>query len=471
MKNLFSSPVRTFIYVTAIFGTAFAILIPPFQSPDEFTHFTRAYEVSNLKKSHRYSQQGKDLAGSYLPKSIKATYDKTRLYRYMNYPDVPQAKKYFLNQTKTSLKISLEKNNTIFYDTAASPAYVPFLYVPQAIGIKLLETAGAPVLIMLYATRFICLAIWILLGAYALNRIKTKNYRLALSGLLMLPMLISQAAVPGTDALLTGVTLLFFVEIYRLYRNGRSLNLKYYTYLTGLLLVMVAAKPVYLAFGALLLPLNLLRNRVGNTLAVSVGPALVGILYVAWAVLTKYPGGHIYVNSIDAAHAVPEAQLHYLIPNILNFVGPLFNTLFLGWGDPAIVSLGGVFGRLDTPLPMVFILLSFLLMFFAVFVGTKERTSTVSKRKLFLVLAVSALYVVGVLLSMYIISTPPQAKIITGVQGRYFLPIVLLFAIYTPKALVANAKTLNRFYCVVPVLLLAMSILVVWLRYYTFYPS
>ena len=40
------SPVKFFVYCALIFGIIFLILIPPFQSPDEDSHFKRAYVVS-----------------------------------------------------------------------------------------------------------------------------------------------------------------------------------------------------------------------------------------------------------------------------------------------------------------------------------------------------------------------------------------------------------------------------------------
>lgn len=471
MRWLLHSPVKQFVWLSVVFGIAFVALIPPFQGPDEVTHFLRAYEVSSLQNAHRHHGGKVDLEGSYMPESIKLTYDKARLFLMPNNPDVPQAKKYFLNQTRDSLNIPLNKNRKIFYDTAASPAYVPILYVPQALMIKTFEIFNAPVIVMLYAVRLICLAIWIILGVVALRQIQSKRMRFGIAALMTLPMFVSQSIVPGTDALLTGVTLLFFISVYNLYHRRKEVTTTAYLFLSSLLFLMVAAKPVYLVFGALMLTLKYHSKKFLNWLLAVIGPAIIGALYVAWSYVTRYGSPHVYIDTVDAVHASPAAQLHFIIPNIFNFIEPLANTLFLGWGDSTLLSLVGTFGRLDTPLPLLFILIGFFLILLTVFAKEEEITD-MPHRKYFLpmVLLTAALYSVGVILSMYIISTPPHAKIVTGVQGRYFLPIVLMLAVFMPKFLLVKKDTLRMIYAITPVLLLSASLLVIWLRYYLIYP-
>ena len=42
-------PAKFFVYCALIFGIILVVLIPPFQSPDEDSHFKKAYCVSNGK--------------------------------------------------------------------------------------------------------------------------------------------------------------------------------------------------------------------------------------------------------------------------------------------------------------------------------------------------------------------------------------------------------------------------------------
>src|SRR3954464_8500313 len=40
------SPQKFFLLVASLFGVLYALVLPPFQSPDEFNHFYRAWQIS-----------------------------------------------------------------------------------------------------------------------------------------------------------------------------------------------------------------------------------------------------------------------------------------------------------------------------------------------------------------------------------------------------------------------------------------
>jgi uncharacterized membrane protein len=186
----------------------------------------------------------------------------------------------------------------------------------------------------------------------------------------------------------------------------------------------------------------------------------------------------IYVQGVAISNADPSAQAAYLIPNVFNFVEPLFNTLVLGWGDGIGWSLIGTFGKLDTPLPLLFIALGYILLFVAIFIGTDEQQDTLDKKNFYtnklalLTTLILIIYTVGVYLSMYIFSTPPHTKVITGVQGRYLLPLLPLLVLFISKNLatmrVAVYKSIMLF---TPLIILVVSVVVIFLRFYVFYPN
>ena len=55
-----------------LFGLLFALLIPPFQSPDEPNHFYRAWQVS---EGHFFPEKKGDRLGGMLPASLMQVYD------------------------------------------------------------------------------------------------------------------------------------------------------------------------------------------------------------------------------------------------------------------------------------------------------------------------------------------------------------------------------------------------------------
>lgn len=478
ITNIFNSPIRFFVFTSLIFGLGFIVLVPPFQIPDEFVHFSRSYEVSELQTAHPYHQKDIDHLGSMMPKSLLLTYEKTRLHRLPGYPDVAQAKKYDRVQTEAAFNIPLNKSEKIFYDTGSTPRYFPGLYIPQAVAISLLKIFNAPAILMLYATRVVGLLVWILLATLALKILQPASRRLAMAAVLLLPMFVAQASA-STDPIINGLIVLYLAVVANHFLNKKTPARKVITCMIIILTLAALSKPVYALFGLLLLLLPF--NKKGRIAAIYKTATLLApfLLVLIWSSLTKQSGGPYYIDAIAISHANPSEQVAFLVPNLLNFVQPFINTLLLGWGDNVLVSLIGEFGKLDTPLPILFVIMGYFIVFIAAFGGTDEKSEAklaknyyLLKSNLFLGAALTVLYIGGVYLAMYIYSTPPEEKIITGIQGRYLLPLVPLGVLFAAKNwLIIREKIYRIILIAVPLLLLTASLVVVFLRFWIEYPK
>jgi len=476
-RRLNHSPTRLFVAVSLIFGIAFIILVPPFQIPDEYTHFTRAYEVSELKTAHPHREKGVDYLGSMLPASIHATYKQTSLHRLIGLPDVPQAKKFRPRQSIQALHIPLNKSEKSFYDTGSTPSYFPFLYLPQAGVITVLKLLNTPVIVMLYATRLMGLVIWLALAVIALRIARPVQRKFALVGIMLLPMFVAQASA-STDPLINGLVVLYIALITSDFTQKSTPSLLKLTLLISMVFTMTMSKPVYAAFGLLLLLLPAKQKGFANLWRKGLIMAIPLILFLAWSVVTTRSGGPYYMDSLAISNAAPSQQVHHLVPDVFNFVEPFTNTFLLGWGDNVFTSLIGEFGKLDTPLPLFFVILGYMSILLAVFAGVKEKEETLlsrnfySKKKTILIVTLVAFaYIVGVYLAMYVYSTPADAKIITGIQGRYLLPLLPLGVLLVAKnALTVKEKFYRVALTVTPVTLLIASLVVVYFRFYILYP-
>jgi uncharacterized membrane protein len=326
---------------------------------------------------------------------------------------------------------------------------------------------------MLYATRVVGLLIWILLAALALKVMAPSGLRLAMASVLLLPMFIVQASA-STDPLLNGLTVLYLAFVARAIYKKEVLTYKRAALLLAMLFVMVMAKPVYLAFGLLLLLHPVVQKGLKGYIYKAAYLAIPFILYSLWSVLTKDNGPPVYIESVAIGHAQPSVQAHYLVPNLLNFLQPLLNTLFLPWGDGVYGSVIGNFGKLDTPLPLLFIALGYALILIAVFARPdNEKEIKLPKTKYLnsAVLLTAVAFSLGVYLAMYVYSTPPGARIITGVQGRYFLPLIPLFVLFVSKNWVTVKKSAySAALTIIPIVLIIASAAMVLLRFYATYP-
>lgn len=66
-------PEKVFIVFGVIFGIAFSFITPPFQVPDEYNHFYRAFQISELKV---IAERRQNLVGGFLPESLATTSEK-----------------------------------------------------------------------------------------------------------------------------------------------------------------------------------------------------------------------------------------------------------------------------------------------------------------------------------------------------------------------------------------------------------
>lgn len=66
------SPQYIFLFLGIIYGTAFLFVIPPFQVPDEYEHYYKAYDIS---EGNIIPDKLGNKSGIFVPKSVKIATD------------------------------------------------------------------------------------------------------------------------------------------------------------------------------------------------------------------------------------------------------------------------------------------------------------------------------------------------------------------------------------------------------------
>ena len=108
MSHELDKPIKFFIFTALIFGSLYALIVPPFQVPDEFNHFYRSWQITEGGITAIRTSDNR--VGAELPTSLKIISQPFR-----NLP--------FHEQNKTSkdlifnlLLIPLEENKRSFFD-------------------------------------------------------------------------------------------------------------------------------------------------------------------------------------------------------------------------------------------------------------------------------------------------------------------------------------------------------------------
>ncbi len=460
------NPELFFVLIASIFGIAFLVVVPPFQTPDENIHFYRAYEVSELRTPQ--SINGGE-PGSYLPLSIRQTEE--RVHGAYAPPNTPghimfnTGEKYSYRFTKSALfDIPLNQNNRIFYITSASPAYMPILYAPQALTVGIARLFGTPIIVMLYMVRVVNLSLWIFLVYLAIKIFPWKKW--ALVGICLLPVVVSQSISPGLDVGTIGSSLIFLAITLKAISNDKhNLSRKRIVILLATATVMVFGKSVLAVFLPLVFLIKKRQFEVPLPIIIKIVAVILPVaLYVIWALISQG-----YASNTDQLSG--STQINSLIHNPWLFAGSMINTFFFitPSGDILSDSIIGSFGWLDTPLSPPFVIFGYIALSLILLVNYDPpiRVKEITSKTRIVLLVTGLLYVGAVFLAMYVFFTPATGNHVRGVNGRYLIPLMfLLIPVLFSNILRVRKQIYTSFIKVSTILLLVASVLTITFRYY-----
>lgn len=447
-----------FVTVGIVFGMTFLLLTPPFQTPDEPVHFFRAYQVSegNLLVD---SLQG--MNGGKLPTSLAETVEETTTAPVVSFHDEA---KYDIHKTYKALSILPNDNHTKAYRLSATALYPPIVYIPQAFAIFVTRLLGWSPVLMVYAGRLANLVTWLLLAGLSIKILPRKKWVLVFVGLL--PMSIFQAVSLSADVFTVGLTILFISYVLHLRESPQPVSRRKLVLLLLIGTLMAIAKPVMFVFLPLvfLLPDRVLGGKLSLYKKLTIG-LLPFLVFVVWYLIAS-PGSKT-TSPANGSDAV--AQLRFIMKSPQSLINVLWNTFFFTWGDSITGSVIGIFGWMDTPLAEWIIVVGYVTLAFIMFaIPNDQDTNWLTSRQKVIVALVMVAYWAAVSTALYMFYTPVGFKIVVGLQGRYFLPLLLPLALIVGDS--QTVKTTPRAYRITalaaPVFLLICSAITIGFRYY-----
>lgn len=398
-----------------IAGIECVVLTPPFQVADEFNHFMRAVQVS--QGTGVGIRRDPTTAGGVLPSSL-ITMGQSFDYLKFN-PD----KKVDLGGLSQAYMTPWSQNNqfiaypnTVFYPPSSYAGVVLGIWGGHALGTRPLAT--------LYFGRavngIICFAI--VLAALAL----AEPLAPFLAAVLALPMSVSLMASTSQDGLLLALSALASSLIGQCLKKKDEKFTRILILGLGIILACIAAAKVPYA-PVLFLPLCLTIRKGVSAMWPIISCCLGWLLFMAWVMLGIRPSITTLAPPGASSHDQVMFVLHHPLQMVTIFLGFVTNTY-----KPMLHEAIGVLGWLDTFLPPVFYHVAeicLLVIFFAMFcsiVQKPQKQAVIVAGCVALLLAASG---TGVILALYVSWTAVGAPHIDGVQGRYFLPLVLLLPI------------------------------------------
>lgn len=403
-------------------------MTPPFQSPDEFEHITRAYLLTRG-----------DVVLSAPEGQSSGGYVDSGLAQYMNsYSHLPFRPENKLDTGYVEETQKIKWAGTYEFRPALGMAYYfPGIYGVHALGLKSGEVLGLSVADSYQLTRLLLLlAISVIL--FCAFQMVAPSYIVV--ALLFIPMSLFQFASASLDGLATAIAIWIVALFVKSYRDSTSVG-NYAIYMAVFAWTLLASSRLQmLPLAALLFVLGWTQRK--YRLLCAIGVAL--LFVIGWQILMLKT---VVDGRVPLGGTSSEILLFY-IKHPLELINVFLRTLSEGEiARGYFSSFFGLLGWLDTPFPgaeykyLFFATLAFLL----ISIDYVRLNEFVFARATLGLCAAGALFIV--FLAMLVTWTPHPASVIEGVQGRYFLVPALLIAYALSGVGGSNSLRLRDYIC------------------------
>jgi uncharacterized membrane protein len=415
--------VNTFFVIYFVVGLALMAYTPPFQSADSFSHFDRA---AGIASGQLIASNRADYSGSYLPEGLINLED-----GFSTLPFNPNSR-----VTSSQFRDGWQESWSTpkVFVTYTTGGNLPFLYLPQVLGVLAGRVASKHILVSFYLAAAFNFLSFIALARFAMLRLP-RRLALPLGVFLVFPAVISLATSLNPDALLLALSVVFatmcflqydalhhgsdIVKITATRGRGRGSTSHFNPYWLGFacLFLMAIQKPPLALLGLLLPMADLYSNLRRYMIRVSLFAASVAVVFLIW---TKF-GSRGRAGPISGGGPEPFRQFTLLVRDPVRVVHVLWQTTrTLGWLDVK-QSIAGI-GWLDVSFPTWFY--AGLIVTFVVVLTSAIRFERRDVARFVGGLLVIVATVLATGFSLYILATPYGAATMYNIQGRYLLPLV-----------------------------------------------
>ncbi len=402
-KNM--TPEKLFLYTVPIMCLLFLVIMPMYRGHDENRHMLRIYEIS---EGHLLTEVHDGVVGTPLPSVV---IDGTGKYwrEEMTYNDVLDLK---------DVEIDYDDTKITSMDTVA--IYSPVQYIPQAIGMVFSRLISDNLLLMLYMARLFNLIVCVVLLYFAIKLIPFGKLLVYLISIL--PLSIEAFSTMSPDGITISLSILLIAYILNIiFKKDRVVQKKDVAIISVISVIIALCKIVYvpLVTAILLIPASKFKSKKSKAL---ISTFVIGISVIANLIWFKISTNYLALisggSSTDKIINVLTSPIDYfrMLLYTMNYNGSTYMERLFG----SVLAMGE-FVKLYFIVPFVFSI--FFLFESATNKELKKRFSKFQNIVIFLI----ALVVVGlVFTSLYVQYTDESSMTISGVQGRYFIPILLL---------------------------------------------
>lgn len=410
-----AKPHQIFVIAGTCMALCYAFLLPPGTVPDEIGHIETTYYYSNKL----LGIEEPDAESIYVRKT-----DQEAIGKLQTTPTLKEYNYFILNITHRSDDTKLVKIDA----TKGSDNWL--LYAPAILGVTAGRLIGLNGITTLYAGRFFMMFVYLIFAFFAIKRVPVG--KAAMFIIVLSPMFIQQSCSYSYDAMPIELTTLFVAELFSVLYEDRKMRKRDIIILSALAFVIASCKAGTYIPECLLLFLipkekyesekQCRRMRIGFLVVMILGflinsiPYLMMVLGITEATteLQQYSNS---LNCYTVADVLfnPGNTVRVLITTFLQYIDFYFEGSFagpLGWLN---IGINPMWGYLMAGLMLLGL------------TAVKDEPEYITKKqRVWIALALFAT-VAMVTAAMFVSWTGKGSTTISGIQGRYFTPILFYF--------------------------------------------
>lgn len=318
-------------------------------------------------------------------------------------------------------------NNNVSYDNlipAESGGYHPILYAFSGFGLWLSKLLQLSPIAGLYMGRSANLILYLIVGYYIVKKIPMAKFLMIIY--LLNPMFLQQAASFSADALINIFSMLFISYVLYIRYEKKNIETKDFIILLTSYMVVFAGKYAYFLLVLLFILIwkELKDYILEHKKQAIIITLIIVIIGVCWLVYTNIPKEQIVENIKSETPQSTESKLLHILKNPTYILPIYFNTLLTKFDSYLTTFLGAYLGPLTIAITPVYTIIYAIILVLAVFMD-KEKHELDKKSKIInIIIFILTFHIIlaGLYLGWGVITD----TIIQGVQGRYFIPIVIL---------------------------------------------
>lgn len=406
---------KLFIITAIMLGSIYGLLIGLNTVPDEPSHIDTAYSISNKmlgiqessKPGYLY-KRAEDVDPIAEEKQSLNEYSYERLYKQL-----------FSTADDETLVECAGRNNL----GNASEIY----YFPQALGITIGRLFHLGMMPTMMIARLFSLLCYIFCTYKAIRKLPFGKTTFFIIGIL--PITLQQAASLSYDAMINAVAFLFVCYSLNLIYNEQEFKI------TDIAVIAITGSMIAMVKGGVYVPLcalPLLALYVRKSLSKKQKNCIITVVLVCGFAFLKRNLVRTLLRftteqgTVTGGSASTEIYTFgYLLKYPQRFIGMFVNTIYKQ-GDSYIRNvLGGNLAWREVNISW-FVVIGFLIVLLISCIGcnNKEKKVNVIEKVFFAAVSFASYFTLE--LSMLLVWTPTTCNYITGVQGRYFLPFLLI---------------------------------------------